>query len=592
MADINTDDWVDVETPIQHVAQNSSSKPKKSRAEYSFYASTADAALARLKKDSSPIFTVDLSEDVLWSAWLDNVDPSLKQRFTCSTCRHFIKRYGGLVQIDKNGHAQSLFWQPSKKIPEDFCAPVQAIHDKVSSASVLGEFKVTPKMKSAGAQVSGGYNHFYFNFPDTRLRKPEPNGFAYASVKDLATMLERCLDDYSLETVRQAHTILTEDKLPYADSHKAAIRWFLPVRENHKLEKGSEGTARHNLLYLHAATAFQGCLNQLRSGALSTLLEDLQAGKRFDEIKSKWLKVCDPLQYLRPQAAPTSGKIAAAERLMESLEITSNDLRRRQLTMSEVPEEAVIWATKKSLALHSKQTKPGGVFSELKPRSPILKPSSLPMNFKTPPTRMSFTKFVTDILPKAAKVEYQLSKYHAIYFCLTGLEGTKPLMQWHNDQNKASWFVYSSPRAVERHNLLPNEWNEVNRIMPFPHLWDGTPQTTTFPLAPADSTDFKYYHKSHGFRYLLCLESVQLDTGTSLCLFPSLLKSEFHGVRSTIEAYSNKNPIEQVPDIKDKGGLVAGVGIGRAQDMEKSKHLLRVTNEKGDMSTYEIVLFE
>ncbi|KIW68180.1 hypothetical protein PV04_04141 [Phialophora macrospora] len=595
MADTNMDDWVDVEREPQHGKQKPvASDVEDEKAEYSFYTMTAKSTLARLNKDVSPIFVVDTPQETLWSTWLDTIDPSLRQCYTCTTCRRFMKRYGGLVQVDSDGALKPLLWRPTKQPgPKNFCASIQAIHDKVSSGSVVAELKITPKTRSVGARTSGGYNHFYLDFPEARIRKQEPKGFESASVSVLATMLGRVVDDYSVETVRQAFTILTQDKLPHADNHKAAIRWFRRVREIKGIEKDSEKRTRHNLLYLHAATSFKGCLNQLRTGALSTLLQDIEAGKDFDEIKKLWVEVNDPMRYLRPQAAPTAGHIAVAERLMESLGVTANDMRRRQFTMSELPEKVIMFTPpKKRLPLHPK---PDGIFSKLKTRNPTPKPA--PANKKsleTPPTRISFSKFMTDIVPTAVKIEYKLEDRNSIYFVLTGDEGTKPLMQWHGDENRASWFVYLSPRPVERHNLVPQDWNEVSCVIPFPHLWDGVPLTTTFPLAAADSTDFKYYHKNHGFRYLFCLEGIKLGDNdmTSSCLFPSLLKSEFHGIRRAIEAYSNTHRLEPVPDIEDRGGIVAGVLFERAQDMGEDKHLLRVTDEKGDMNMYAIVLFE
>jgi hypothetical protein len=595
MADIGTDDWVDITDEPKHSKQEPvPSDVEDEKAEYSFYTVTAKAARARLNKDASPIFIVDVPQDTLWSTWIDAMDPSLRPSYSCTTCRRFMKRYGGLVRVGSNGALKSLLWGPTKRPgPEHLRASIKAIHDKVSSGSVLEELKITPKTRSVGARTSGGYNHFYLDFPESLIRKQEPKGFEYASVGVLATMLGRAIDDYSVEAVRQAFTILTDDKLPHAHNHKAAIRWFRQVRENTKMEKGSEQRTRHNLLYLHAATSFQGCLNQLRTGALSTLLQNIEAGKDFDEIEESWLEVNDPMRYLRPQAAPTAGHIAVAERLMESLGVTSNDMRRRQFTISELPEKVVMFATrKKQLPLNPK---PDGIFSQLKPRSPKSKPATAAnRRLDIPPTRISFSKFMTDVIPKAIKVEYKLGSSDSIYFLLTGYEDTKPLMQWHGDENRVSWFVYHNPRPVESHNLLPKDWNEVSCVIPFPHLWDGAPLTTTLPLAPADSSDFKYYHKNHGFRYLICLEGVKLgkDEMASLCLFPSLLKSEFHGIRRTIEAYSNTHHLESVPNIEEKGGIVAGVRIKRGNDMDKDKHLLRVTDEKGDLNTYEIVLFE
>src|ERR1700753_4348640 len=96
MADATLDDWVDVKGEPRGCSQKPiPPKLEDEGAESSFYTSTADAALVQLNKDASPIFMVDVPQDVLWSEWLDNLDTSQRQVFNCMACRLFIKRYGG-----------------------------------------------------------------------------------------------------------------------------------------------------------------------------------------------------------------------------------------------------------------------------------------------------------------------------------------------------------------------------------------------------------------------------------------------------------------------------------------------------------------
>lgn len=589
------EEWVSVAKNLSyyHLEGPKSHQEVSTVTEKSFYTALAEAAYIRLQEDTSPIFTPNLPEGAIWKTFLSHLpDDSMRQRFSCNACRHFISNFGGLAQVvEEDGRLKPLLWPASQEnVPEGLRASIKAMYQTISSASVLTELKPRAGKKTIGTRISGGYNHFYLTFPDCHLHNDDLNGFAPIAVPGLAAMLDRIMQDYSKETVGQAATMLLEDKLPYADNHKAAIRWLRDLHENKNLE-----TARHNLLYLYAASSFTGCLSQLRSGALSTLLNNIQIGKGFKRIEHEWWSVCDPLLYLRPQAAPTASHIAVAERLMQTLGITENDMRRKELTHSEIPESVVMWARKKHCENKS-SSKPRGIFSKLKPRAPGSGSSPSPSKHgkisHVPPTPISFTQFMTSVLPNASKLEYHLAARSRLYFCITGLEGTKPLMQWHCDQNRASWFTYRDPLPVKDHGLRPDTFSEVSCIIPFPHLWDGAPVTTTLPLLPAESEQFRYYHKNHGFRYLLCLDNITLESGSnlSLCLFPTVMKSKFHGVRRTIEAFSNENHLERVPDIEEKGGLVGGVEIDRAQ--RDKEHLLRVTDAKGCVNTYKVVLFE
>ena len=166
-------------------------------------------------------------------------------------------------------------------------------------------------------------------------------------------------------------------------------------------------------------------------------------------------------------------------------------------------------------------------------------------------------------------------------------------MQWHSDTNRASWYIYGPTHPVKDHHLSPNAWNEVTALIPFPHLWDGTPLTTTFSLADEKDEvgeDYKYYHKAKGFRYLFVLKDIYDEDDRDLCLFPELLKSEFHGVRATIERYSREGRKDHVDDVEAKGGYVGGVEVDRG-DMEMGQ-LFRVTDGEGESCVYDVVAWD
>jgi hypothetical protein len=69
-----------------------------------------------------------------------------------------------------------------------------------------------------------------------------------------------------------------------------------------------------------------------------------------------------------------------------------------------------------------------------------------------------------------------------------------------------------------------------------------------------------------------------------LHLFPTLLKGEFHGVMSMIEADSKNGRVEEL-----QGELVGGIGINR---LRVWKHRFRVTDRKGVHGQYEMTSFE
>jgi hypothetical protein len=534
----------------------------------------------------SPIFHVDLSASV--SDTFEHAFPvKLQQEFNCSTCRNFMRLFGDLALVDDSGRLRPLFWDATDStLPHLFKSPAKAVTNLFNDCKVTQEFRITASSLRAGTKEAGGWKHMSFEFPSTRVQTESPVGFTTAATSELASMLQRVLDDYNLETIQRAAVLLLENKLPYADKHKASIRWLLELKESKKLSKAVSNSTKHNLLYNLAASAFVGCLNQLRSGALATLLLAAKEGASFEVIELRWKRICDPLQYMRPQVAPSAGNIAAAEKLFESLGLTKEDMRREFLRPNQIPEEVFIYGARPT---NQSLVSTEGIFSEVVPKGPTK--ANLPSDSPTsdPPKRISFSNFVQKIIPTAKKVEFQLPEEINLFFLITGIHGSKPLMQWHTHENLVSWYTFKHPTPVKQHNLTPG-WTQVSYIVPFPHLWDGLPATKTFPLLSEESTEFKYYHKQNGFRFLIGLEGVkETRDSMGLCLFPTLLKNEFHGVRSTIEAFSRMGKVERPLEMRER--YVGGVSINRSDTKERER-VFRVMNDRGQSNVYEIVLFE
>lgn len=53
---------------------------------------------------------------------------------------------------------------------------------------------------------------------------------------------------------------------------------------------------------------------------IGTLLDDIASGMSFDSVSRRFAEKMHPLQYQRPQAAPSAGNIAQAEKIVEKLE--------------------------------------------------------------------------------------------------------------------------------------------------------------------------------------------------------------------------------------------------------------------------------
>jgi hypothetical protein len=579
-------DWVDVSLPMREVQRQRAATPRPVDTTPLHETMQKNAESLLNDHPDSPIFRVDYdhTSGSLSDVYEQSYPANLRQEFRCGTCRKFMRRFGDLALVDEHtGALLPLFWNLGNHV-EPFVGPVAAVAKLFASRKASKEFKVIPSKRHAGIKECGGWAHMSFNFPETQVRPDDLAGLSGASTTELVAMLTQVLKDYDLDVVRRASQLLLEDKLLYADSHKASIRWLLDLKEhqNQKLEAADE-VAKHNLLYHLAASSFLGCLKQLRSGAAGTLLSDVKENKSFQDIQGSWNQIAGPVNYMRPTAAPTAGNIAVAEQLFSSLGLTKEALRREYLTPGDIPEGVYMFRDHQYPPL---TTSKEGIFGHLIPKNALRKqPRQHGGDWivDDPPTSMSFSTFAKKVLPTATKVEYKLPAETHLYFLITGRQGTKPLMQWHDDINRVSWYTHMKEVSVYHYGLSPM-WTPVPYIIPFPHLWDAIPASTTFPLSE-DTAAFKYYHGKNGFRYLIGLDGVYERGDNELCLFPTLMKSEFHGVRSTIEAYSKAGRIER----SEGTAMVGGVEINKSKDI---KHLFKVTDQRGQQGTYEILLFE
>ncbi|XYD09857.1 hypothetical protein R1A27_04725 [Methylobacterium sp. NMS12] len=79
-------------------------------------------------------------------------------------------------------------------------------------------------------------------------------------------------------------------------------------------------------------------------------------------------------------------------------------------------------------------------------------------------------------------------------------------------------------------------------------------------------------HPHQGKNALLVLRGARDQREPGLCLFPETLRSDLHGIRAVVEAYSRTRQIEG-REASDANGLVVGRGDGR--------HRIRVADATG-----------
>lgn len=455
----------------------------------------------------------------LFEAYIENLPSEAQQHYTCNTCKNFIRKYGGLVTISDNGETESVLWNENE-VPVFFTESVKAMKKLVMQARVNRVF--LSDFETLGKPVAGEWKHLSVNLPNELIHRSKllTAGQSMAEKLEDFKMLMNALNDYPVDVVEQAVVLLKTESLYRSEKCLGVAEWFKGLHDRRNQVKNS--IHKENLVWLAVATAPVGYCH-IRSSMIGTLLDDIASGMTFESVSRRFAEKMHPLKYQRPQAAPSAGNIAQAEKIVEKLGIQKSLIRR----FAKLEELETLW-TPKSI---KEEVKNGSIFSHLKAKS---KKEELKMNI--PAVTMTWRKFSETVLPLAEEIEYSVPSGNDVFSAIltASYEDAPPILQWDKEEkrNPFSWYVYNDGSPASRWNLSTG-YCKVTGITLQPSMW--------------------YEENRHqGKAVFFILEGAKdnsyQDKGGGNALFPEILKSELREIRSTIEAYSNSETIHGYKD--------------------------------------------
>jgi len=402
------------------------------------------------------------------------------------------------VTIDANGMTASALFRDTD--PPEYAAIARAVR----SAKVTGVFLSSEQ--EWGKAKTGAWHHLYVAVPlEARFRATTIRTADQAAAEKLEEfgIVRRALGEYTLPTLNEALRVLSSNSLYRSEKVLGPVQWLRDLAD--AMHKTGKAPAR-NILWRSVAAAPAGFCHP-RSSMAGTLLDDIAAGKSFDDVSASFSRKMNPGQYQRPQAAPTAGGIAVAEKLVKELGIERSLLRR----MATVEEIQALWRPTPPAASESGTA--GGVFSHI-----VAKGEKAPPTLKIPAQTMTWTKFASTVLPNATRIAAS-TPFGKGSFCgiTTAVNPEAPILfQWGHPFSTYV-YLYGSPAAVW--SLKPGAWVDVTAITHRPMTWNG---------AKSDL----------GNGIVVCLEGARETNKGGLCLFPETLRADLRPIRSVIEAYS------------------------------------------------------
>lgn len=503
----------------------------------------------------------------MFNAFLAALPDEIRQHYNCHACRAFITKYGGLVAISKTGETASAVWDVSAT-PEPFR---QGVSDMVSRATksrtsdIVGVFLT--HHDTLGTPITGEWSH---------LSAPTPSAWRAGSgtattqrfVAEKAherETLRHAVCRYSVGVVNEAIRILSSGHLSRGtETWLAMATWLYDLCVSLALTQNKRH--RKNMVWLAAASAPSGFCH-VSNTMLGTLMDDIIWGLPFDKIKRRFETKTSPLQYQRPQVAPTAGNIVEAERIIEELGLRGS-LARRYATLDEV---VALWRNSKNLQGSrdgDTSTKALRVFSGVIPKRNTRDETHKLRHVDLPPIIISCTQFVEHVVPTAEHIEFVVLGDCCYNFgaLVTAVNpDAPPIIRWDTVlcRNPFSWYVYARQSKISDWGLVSGP-NCVTAICAAPRLWheEDTP-------ALADNGVFFLIHGAKDTRYKTA----------GLGLFPQILRAELRYVRATIEAFSKQGEIHGAEDASACGLLLTREMLNSVPFNQK--HRFRVFSAEG-----------
>lgn len=492
----------------------------------------------------APLFTTDAAD--LFPAFLAALPDADRQHYTCHACRRFVEAYGGLVAIAPDGRTVPAMWDVGAIPDGGLHAAVKAVVRLVARAKVTGVFLTSEAVW--GQPVTGEWHHMAVTPPAPMVFRKTPLRTAFQASaekrEDYGTLC-RGLDEFPAAVVSNAVTILSAEALTRSEKFLGVAKWLADL---HAAREGKNGPARDNVVWLAVATAPAGFAH-VRSTMIGTLLEDLASGLPFDDVKAKFTAKMHPLQYQRPQAPPSAGNIAQAEKLIAGLR-SAGSLERRFARLADVRP---LWTP----APPKTDPPTGGVFGHLRPKT------ETPTAVEVPAVTVTWEKFARTALADARLIEVSVPSRGAFYAFVTATHAdAPPILQWDREdaRNPVSWYTYHGGSPASQWNLSPG-WRRCTAVVPFPNMWQPG-------------------HDHHGAGMLFAIEGARDSRESGVALFPELLRSEYRGIRATIEAFSASTSLSGREEAE-----VAGLAVRKGTP---SSLRVRVTPSTGGSVVYLI----
>lgn len=408
------------------------------------------------------MFTANCDSDVLYDLYLDSFPVGTneiyreRREYDCSTCRHFIKKLGGVVAI-QDGKIKTV-WDVETN-DHTFQPVVEALAEYVRSCKISGVFFTSDSrigVAETREKAENGvrtWTHFYADIPsELRVRSGEVNT-RIAEANATAQVFKRSLETISLESVDTVLELISQGSLYRAEEWKSVLLKF------RRFLVDFQKSNQKDLFAWEFASQAGAVIGRIRNHSIGTLLVDISENVDLETAVRKYEAIMAPANYKRPKAIFTKKMLDDAKRKVEEMGYLPS-LPRRFARLSDISVNNILFANRNVRPVMK------DVFGELE-QEVAMNPKKFSRVEEIP-----ISKFVDDVLPTAKEVSVLLENRHSknlVSLITAKDEAALTMFKWNNP---FSWAYTGNIADSDIRENVKSAGGKVDGVLRFSIQWN------------------------------------------------------------------------------------------------------------------------
>lgn len=415
-------------------------------------------------------FQTDADKDDLWRVYLEsfpaNRNPIYRTRreYDCSCCRHFIKSIGGIVFIDNEQQAHTI-WGFQIDDP-DLQIVIDALDTYVKSRSVtdvyLSSFCSVGTKQSYESDEKGNvltWEHFYLPLPDDMIHRGSKTiDTELSQRRDTAHVFGRSLDEISMDAIDTVLDLIGSNTLYKGAEWKSALEELKKYKQEYE-----KLPAQRRKLYVWKKSSKVGpVIGRIRNHSIGVLLTDISNGTDLNAAVTSYERIVAPANYKRPKAIFTAKMLEEARQKITDLGYMDS-LPRRYAKLDDITVNNILFSNRDA----AKRIK-GGVFDEM-----LAEAKTSPKKFDRV-EEIPIEKFISDVLPMAKELEAFIENRHArnmVSLIAPINPEAQSMFKW---DNPFSWAYSGNMTDSDIRENVKNAGGSVDGVLRFSIQWNDT----------------------------------------------------------------------------------------------------------------------